>query len=257
MILVVAAIVAPLESLQGQNDARDVISGTVFVDENANGRFDEGEAGVSGVAVSDQVSVVVTNDAGGYRLDGPAFGLVFISAPAGLLPVGPFWRRVRDDDAGRIDFPLRRLGEGDEFTFIHASDTHVSEASVGRVRMLKAIVEERMPDFVIVTGDLVRDALRVGEAEASSYYEMYVREVEQFPVPVWSVPGNHENFGIERHQSLVSAEHPLYGKAMFRSFLGPTYFSFTYGKVHFVGLDTVDYAHVHLVIAARLCLTNP
>jgi 3',5'-cyclic AMP phosphodiesterase CpdA len=28
---------------------------------------------------------------------------------------------------------------------------------------------------------------------------------------------------------------------MFRNFLGPTYFSFNYGKVHFVGLDTVDY----------------
>ena len=39
---------------------------------------------------------------------------------------------------------------------------------------------------------------------------------------VWSVPGNHEIFGIERHSSLVSPAHPLYGKAMYRQRLGPT-----------------------------------
>ena len=37
---------------------------------------------------------------------------------------------------------------------------------------------------------------------------------------------------------------------MYRRFLGPTYYSFDYGGVHFVALDTVDiedrlyYAHV-------------
>jgi 3',5'-cyclic AMP phosphodiesterase CpdA len=59
---------------------------------------------------------------------------------------------------------------------------------------------------------------------------------------VWSVPGNHENFGIERHLSLVSPSHPLYGKGMYRQRLGPNYYSFTHGGVHFVGLDSVDIA---------------
>jgi 3',5'-cyclic AMP phosphodiesterase CpdA len=72
----------------------------------------------------------------------------------------------------------------------------------------------------------------------------------RFTAPVWSVPGNHENFGIERHLSKVSPEHPLYGKKMYRHFLGPNYYSFDRGGVHFVGLDTVDvddlwyYGHV-------------
>jgi hypothetical protein len=61
-------------------------------------------------------------------------------------------------------------------------------------------------------------------------------------MPVWSVPGNHENFGIERHLSLVSPKNPLYGKGMYRQRLGPNYYSFTYGGVHFVGLDSVDIA---------------
>jgi hypothetical protein len=104
--------------------------------------------------------------------------------------------------------------------------------------------------FVLVSGDLVRDALRVTEQEARGYYDLYAREVAQFSAPVWNVPGNHEIFGIERHLSLVSPTHPLYGKAMFRHLLGPDYFSFTYGGIHFVGLNTVDvddlwyYGHV-------------
>jgi 3',5'-cyclic AMP phosphodiesterase CpdA len=41
--------------------------------------------------------------------------------------------------------------------------------------------------------------------------------------------------------SLVSPTHPLYAKAMYRHFLGPDYYSFTYGGIHFVGLNSVDY----------------
>jgi Calcineurin-like phosphoesterase len=62
---------------------------------------------------------------------------------------------------------------------------------------------------------------------------------------VWTVPGNHELFGIERDTSHVSQSHPLYGKAMYRHYFGPDYYSFTYGGVHFVGLNTVDYDDQH------------
>jgi 3',5'-cyclic AMP phosphodiesterase CpdA len=60
-------------------------------------------------------------------------------------------------------------------------------------------------------------------------------------VPVWSVPGNHEIFGIERHLSLVSPKNQFYAKKMFAHYLGPNYYSFNYGGIHFVGLDDVDY----------------
>jgi 3',5'-cyclic AMP phosphodiesterase CpdA len=64
------------------------------------------------------------------------------------------------------------------------------------------------------------------------------------------VPGNHENFGIEREKSGISADHPLYGKQMYRHYLGPNYYSFTWGGVRFLGLDSIDvddmwyYGHV-------------
>lgn len=218
------------------------VTGVVFDDANGNGRRDAGERGLADVVVSNQRDVVRTRADGAYQLTGRGDGVVFVSLPDDRRAVGAFWRAAPSADGAPIDFALAPRRASVEFSFIHASDTHVSPANAARLRQMRAIVESRRPDFVLVTGDLVRDALRVGEAEARGYFDLYVDEIGQFPVPVWSVPGNHENFGIERHLSHVDAAHPLYGKAMYRQRLGPTYYSFTYGGIHFVGLDSVDIA---------------
>ncbi len=138
----------------------------------------------------------------------------------------------------------------DTFTFLHVSDPHTNAANLPRLERVRQIVAERKPAFVLMTGDLVADSLRVGEAEARGQFELYKKTIEAFPVPVRSVLGNHDIFGIERDASKVSVDHPLYGKRMFRHYLGPNYYSFDHGRVHFVVLDTVDvddtkyYGHV-------------
>ena len=222
-----------------QTQAPTPVSGVVFEDTNQNGRRDAGERGLGGVAVSNQHEVAQTAADGSYMLRGAGYGVVFVSLPSGFVSVGRFWQTA-PPAAGGADFALAARPSSATFTFIHASDTHVSKASVARVQQLRAIAEARRPEFVLVTGDLVRDALRVGEEEARGYYDLYTEETGRFTVPVWSVPGNHENFGIERHLSLVSSSHPLYGKGMYRQRLGPNYYSFTYSGVHFIGLDSVD-----------------
>jgi 3',5'-cyclic AMP phosphodiesterase CpdA len=128
---------------------------------------------------------------------------------------------------------------------VHASDTHISPASLARTQRLRAVVDSLHPDFVIITGDLVRDALRVPETEARGYYELFAREQALFRTPVVTVPGNHENFGIERDSSHVSASHPLYGRGMYHHYFGPDYYSFTRGGIHFIGLNTVDIDDQH------------
>lgn len=138
----------------------------------------------------------------------------------------------------------------DTFTFLHASDPHTNQANLPRLERLRQIVIERKPAFVLITGDLVADALRVGEAEARSQFELYKKTIDTFPVPVRSVLGNHDIFGIEREVSNVSADHALYGKKMFQHYVGPNTYSFDHGKIHFVVLDTVGvdgaryYGHV-------------
>lgn len=222
------------------------ITGTVFVDANANGVRDPGERGMAGVEVSNQDTVVVTDASGAFRMTRPGTGIVFVSAPDGYRSVGTFWRPAGET----LAFPLAKSATGATFSFVHASDTHISPASQRRTQRLRAVVDSIGPDLLLVTGDLVRDALRVPEAEARSYYELFAKEASAFKTPMFTVPGNHENFGIERDTSHVSATHPLYGRGMYHHYFGPDYYSFTRGGVHFIGLNTVDiddqryYGHV-------------
>jgi hypothetical protein len=216
------------------------ISGIAFIDVNGNGVRDRGERGLARVVMSNQDAVVATDASGGYRLPRGANGVLFVSVPDGYRTVGPFWRRVSDTTSSIVDFPLAPIARSPAFTFIHASDTHIAPAVLARTQRFRALADSINPAFVIITGDLVRDALRVGEAEATGYYELFGREAALFRSPVWTVPGNHENFGIERGQSHVSTTHPLYGRKMYLHYRGPDYYSFTFGGVHFVGLNSVD-----------------
>lgn len=235
---------------------RDV-SGVVFLDANGNGIRDRGEPGLGNVTISNQDAVVATDASGTYRLPRKADGVLFVSVPDGHRAVGAFWRPM-DETTTTVDFPLARVAASAEFTFIHASDTHISTAVLARMERFRALADSLDPAFVLITGDLVKDALRVGETEATGYYELFGREVARFKNPVWTVPGNHENFGIERTQSHVTADHPLYGRKMYHHYRGPDYYSFTFGGVHFVGLNTVDindqwyYGHVDSVQLAWL-----
>ena len=238
-------LIASLGALQARTAE---VSGVVFDDVNRNGTQDAEERGIAGVAVSNQDAVVTTDARGAFRFASAGTGVVFVSTPDGYRAVGPFWRPA--DSARPIAFALVRDPAAAELTFIHASDTHISPASLPRTQRLRVLVDSVAPGLLIITGDLVRDALRVPEAEATGYYELFMKERAAFRTPVFTVPGNHENFGIERDTSHVPATHPLYGRAMYHHYLGPDYYSFTRGGVHFVGLNTVDindqqyYGHV-------------
>ena len=215
------------------------VAGTVYLDRNDNGRRDPGEPGIAGVSVSDQAKVVRTDASGAFELPAnEGYGLVFVSVPDGYRSEGRFWKDAAD---GRLDFPLVPSPSPREFVFIHASDTHLDSASLPRMRMLQALVDSIRPDFVLVTGDLVRDALRVSDTIAQARYEMFAAERARISRPTWTIPGNHEIFGIERQRSHVSADHPLYARRMYRHYFGPDYYSFNYGGVHFVGLNSEDF----------------
>jgi Icc protein len=227
-------------SLYGWGFQSNKVYGVVYHDKNKNGQRDTSEPGIAGVAVSDQVQVVKTDAQGKYEINNSkGFGFVMISQPAGFSTTKG-WQKINSENTS-YDFALVNTANPASFSFIHASDTHISEKSVDRMQKLRDIVTATQPDFMLVTGDLVKDALRVSEKEASGYYELYKKELNKFTLPVWSVPGNHEIFGIERHLSLVSKTNPLYGKKMYHHYMGPNYYSFNYGGIHFVGLDDVDF----------------
>ena len=216
------------------------VRGIVFHDKNGNKQQDRGEPGIPGVAVSDQVGVVLTDAEGRFQLEATdLFNTIFISLPDGYQ--GDFWQ-VR---APELSFPLRQDQAPQSFRFIHASDTHVDSLNLPRMARFRQMADSIGAAFVIVSGDLIRDALRVTEPVARAYYEMYLGEIGKFSMPVFSGMGNHELFGIERDKSLVSEKHPLYGKNMYRHYLGPDYYSFNFGGLHFVSVDAMQYKNLY------------
>ena len=126
-----------------------------------------------------------------------------------------------------------------EWRFAHLSDTHVHAGNVDRMRRALALAQSREPDFAVVTGDLNKDALRVDEATARGAWSSTRARPRRRRCRVRSVPGNHDIFGIERHLSLVPATNPVYGKVLYEQTLGPRYYSFDRGRIHFVVLDTL------------------
>lgn len=238
--MVLSVALFALLALLGGQGGQD-IAGSVFIDLNANAVRDAGEPGLAGVAVSNQDTVVVTAPDGSYRMrSGGGHGLVFVSVPSGYRAVGSFWRSAAQVERGGVTFALAATPAAQAFRFAHASDTHISEESAPRTRRMREMVDSVGPAFVLITGDLVRDALRVSETEARGYYDLFARERAAFRTPVYTSPGNHEIFGIEQHLSRVPSTHPLFAKAMYRSYFGPDYYSFNVGGVHFISLNTED-----------------
>ncbi len=76
--------------------------GVVFEDADGDGIRDPGEAGMAGVAVTDQSGWAITDEQGRFRFEPlGGYGVVSVSWPDGYFPSGAFWKAV----AGRSAEP--------------------------------------------------------------------------------------------------------------------------------------------------------
>jgi 3',5'-cyclic AMP phosphodiesterase CpdA len=231
--------------------ATETVNGTVFDDRNGDSLRDEGEPGVPGVLVSNGLDVVPTDSDGRYRLDLDERELVFVTKPAGwAVPLSEdnlpqfFYRYYPSGTPaelglrypgpepsgsldGPIDFPLRRVEEPDTYEVIWFSDPQPqTPAEIDYIRddVIAELVGTRAA-FGITVGDIMYDDLAL--------FPRYNEVVGQVGIPWYNVPGNHDmNF---------QAGHDRDSLETFKRYFGPPYYSFEYGQVHFVVLDTVDY----------------
>jgi hypothetical protein len=215
------------------------LHGVVYADANANGKRDASERGVSGVIVSNQREVVVTDSLGRFEIPAGTTGIVFVSVPDRFRSSGAFWRATTTAPAS-VDFGLVSQPQSRTFSFVHASDSHIAPENVDRFRRFRRMTDSLAPAFVLMGGDLVRDAMSQSESNARAYFDLYAAESKSFRSPVWTVPGNHDHYGIIRSRSHADPANPLYNRGMYRQYFGPDYYSFTYGGIHFIGLNTIS-----------------
>ncbi len=227
------------------------ITGIVYEDLNNNGLRDGDELGIAGVAVSNQIDVVLTDDKGRYQLPACDRMVVFVSQPVGYrVPVDEVylpqffyvhdpsgsstdvnWRfegvRSTGELPESIDFPLIREEHKDRFRMIAMADPQPrNEREIDFIRddvVAQMIGTEA--EMAIVHGDIMFDDL--------SLFDRQNRIYSTLGVPVWNVPGNHDiNFeSPDDDQSLET----------FKRIFGPTWYSHNYADVHFMTLKNVHY----------------
>jgi 3',5'-cyclic AMP phosphodiesterase CpdA len=99
-------------------------------------------------------------------------------------------------------------------------------------------------DFIILGGDIIcgyTDAYDVSELNRE--WDMADRYLSQIGAPIYRVPGNHD-------------WHSLVTKEVYNRRYGPEYYSFVYGDVMFVGINTTKLCPDKSLDWARIWLSN-
>lgn len=204
--------------------------------------------GVPGVVVSDGYEVTVTDSEGRYYLSSlKKAGFVFISVPGnyevtntGSAP--QFFKRVSNslDVIEQRDFSLLKV-DNDKHVVLSLADWHLAN----RNNDLEQFTSKVLPDINATINKYSSDgtkvyALTLGDLTWDGYWysnnfglNEYVPYMNKINAPVFNLIGNHDNDPYFAND--WDAENK------YRDVLGPTYYSFNLGKVHYVVLDSVEY----------------
>jgi hypothetical protein len=247
-IVLIIAILFFVVKMSGAQ-TNDIAGGTVFHDLNENGFWDADEPGLSDVAVSNGVDVVLTDERGGYTLPVGDDNIIFVIKPAsfkyplnevnlpqffyihkpygspqlkyaGVAPTGPL--------PERINFPLLAGDNSEAFSMVVVSDPQTY--SLEQIDYYdRDIVEDIKSNgnhlFGITLGDIVGDVL--------DYFGPINKATSRAGIPWFHVFGNHDmNFDAKTWHHADETFERVYG---------PANYAFNQGKVHFIVLRDVIY----------------
>ena len=247
--------------------------------------------GLRNTAVTDGVKVSLTDAQGYFELDlvanpvslntSNATQYIWITVPAGYRPLAgqSFYQNLSHQNVttatedGVLEFALAKYDASAQsaFSFTHITDLHLTttqaEANSLQFDAEWQIVADRTiyqkdnitydelkqdllqiasgkPSFIVATGDLTE----FGTTTQLVLYRDLVEEITASTgVPIFSLPGNHDYIDDEA-RGLVGTN--------WLAELGPAYYSFDWGNVHFVVLDCEglrllgrDYTQNHWLLA--------
>ena len=201
---------------------------------------------LSGVAVSDGVEIVTTDEEGRYYFySDKSLGRVFISLPSGYMPetvmnIPQISRRFMATNLSvqHFDFTLRPV-DNDRCVLIASTDYHLARRNndleqfrdfVNDVN--RFILTEQRPVYVLTMGDLTWD-----EYWYKNYFTLsdFITEMKDLNTVAFHCIGNHD------HDPYYTED--LAATRQWRDLVMPAYYSFNIGKSHFVCLDDIVYVN--------------
>lgn len=203
-----------------------------------SGHVKADQKGLKNVAVSDGISVVLTDENGFYSIVSDNLQrFVFISIPSGYtLPTNPsgtakFYHQINNKQEQRADFILQKEKDtNDEHSFLVFADPQTLD--MDDINLLhtqtvpdvqKLLKNISVPVFGVTAGDIMFDHLEL--------FPEYEKAVKQMGLPCFQVLGNHDVEVMSRtdEQSIRT----------FQRYFGPAYYSFNRGEIHYVVLDDI------------------
>lgn len=220
--------------------------------------------GIAGVVVSDGRAFATTDAQGQYRLDSDKKnGYVFYVIPSGYMPqtepndwtarlFGGYWQSLTapaDDNADeQHDFALVREDNQKHIMVFEADPQLANRKDTRDMRLYRRLFLPRMkeecaraghtPIYSTVLGDLSWDIYwYTNHFTIADYKALIVKNHRSYGMRHFCVTGNHDNNPSTPH----SSETDFLASAAFRQAVGPNYYSYNIGQVHYVVLDDIVY----------------